>query len=402
MSQRRLERGKEPWFAVEARLPNSGLDPSRDCNHVTNEELHFMFGNREKHRGYVYTAAKSERLKERVQELYPAIWQCQSIPEGNFIPESFARALISEVCHLHPMNWAAYAADRWRGKKVEEAHGPVITYSCKCPFKPFLDVVVERLDREIEAARIEYEQFSVAHNEEFRCKVENRSSVQNALSEADKDKYQFEIHCLYELLDKSKQLLEKIQGMKHLYFRSGDEVLIAKFKAEVKRESDEVIGYSSRIRILEDQLNVTERALTVAMDEELRLNRLKSQHLSKFQELMAVKQKLLDRSNFPLFRAPGAAIEVLDFDPDHKSYVQNISISTCALCKIGFPNLDIVIAPCLCTYHPWCVVMQNWIQDTCANSNCKKEFPTVWKRSFGLLHIPGTLLLNLAKFNFKF
>ena len=104
MSRRRLERGREAWFASEAHLPNNGLDPTRDCNHVSNEELQFMFGSKEKNKGYVYTAAKIHRLRERVVELYPAIWQCHSPPEGNFIPESFARALISEVCHLHPMN----------------------------------------------------------------------------------------------------------------------------------------------------------------------------------------------------------------------------------------------------------------------------------------------------------
>ena len=247
---------------------------------------------------------------------------------------------------------------------------------------------MNRLDREIEEARSDYEQLSGAHLEEFR-KLESLSSIPSALTQTEKEKYQFEVHCLYELLDKSKQLLERIQGMKLLYLRSGDDALIAKFKADVNRESEEIHGYSSRIRVLEDHLKASEKALTLAMDEELRLNRLKTQRLSTFQDLTVVKEKMLDRSSFPLFRAPGSAIEIPEVKTDEPLNVQSISISTCALCKTGFPNLDIVIAPCQCQYHPWCVVMQNWIEDTCANNHCKTKFPTIWKRSFGLIDIPG-------------
>jgi hypothetical protein len=31
----------------------------------------------------------------------------------------------------------------------------------------------------------------------------------------------------------------------------------------------------------------------------------------------------------------------------------------CAVCEGPFPNKDVILAPYMCLYHPWCVVMQN-------------------------------------------
>lgn len=112
-----MERGKEPWFALEVSLPNWGLDPSRDCNHVQNYELVRMFGERQKKKGYNYLGAKSDRVKQRVEELYHAIYQCSKMPKNECISESLARAIVSEVCYGHPMNWAQYASERWRVKR---------------------------------------------------------------------------------------------------------------------------------------------------------------------------------------------------------------------------------------------------------------------------------------------
>ena len=45
------EIGIEEWFATIVKLPCTGLDPSRDCNHVSNEEITTMFGEKLKYKG---------------------------------------------------------------------------------------------------------------------------------------------------------------------------------------------------------------------------------------------------------------------------------------------------------------------------------------------------------------
>ena len=40
------EIGTEAWFATIVKLPCGGLDPSRDCNHVSDEEITTMFGEK--------------------------------------------------------------------------------------------------------------------------------------------------------------------------------------------------------------------------------------------------------------------------------------------------------------------------------------------------------------------
>jgi hypothetical protein len=46
----------------------------------------------------------------------------------------------------------------------------------------------------------------------------------------------------------------------------------------------------------------------------------------------------------------------------------------CVLCESPFPNMDVILAPCMCLYHPWCIIMQNWVSDSCAREDCKKMF----------------------------
>jgi hypothetical protein len=40
-------------------------------------------------------------------------------------------------------------------------------------------------------------------------------------------------------------------------------------------------------------------------------------------------------------------------------------------------------------YHPWCIVMQNWISDSCAKVDYKRRFGEAWQKSLGLFNIQG-------------
>jgi hypothetical protein len=61
-----------------------------------------------------------EKATTLAEELYMPIYQVDSLPE-QYIPESFARALVSEASHSMPMNWTRYAEGAWGRKKGDEA-----------------------------------------------------------------------------------------------------------------------------------------------------------------------------------------------------------------------------------------------------------------------------------------
>ena len=50
----------------------------------------------------------------------------------------------------------------------------------------------------------------------------------------------------------------------------------------------------------------------------------------------------------------------------------------CSLCGKCFPKLDVVMGSCGCLYHPWCILTQCWISQSCGNQSCKKEFTATW------------------------
>ena len=47
-----LMHGSEAWFAKVVGLPNWGLDPRMDVNHVSNKDLLVLFEDKVSHKGY--------------------------------------------------------------------------------------------------------------------------------------------------------------------------------------------------------------------------------------------------------------------------------------------------------------------------------------------------------------
>ena len=50
-----------------------------------------------------------------MEELWEAVFQCK-LPESGFMPESFTRAIISEVIYSTNIDWAKLAYAKWRAK----------------------------------------------------------------------------------------------------------------------------------------------------------------------------------------------------------------------------------------------------------------------------------------------
>ena len=121
-----LEVGCKDWFGEVVGLQNWGIDPLRDINHVKNEDLQQIFGDKVAMKGYSYLNCKSKKLMRRMEELYKPLFQQPKMPNGGYVPESFARAAVSEVLHFTSINWARLAAEKWR---IRDAPSEIIHYN---------------------------------------------------------------------------------------------------------------------------------------------------------------------------------------------------------------------------------------------------------------------------------
>jgi ribosomal protein RSM22 (predicted rRNA methylase) len=83
-------------------------------------------------------------------------------------------------------------------------------------------------------------------------------------------------------------------------------------------------------------------------------------------------------------------------DIDDETVESDFRWMPCAVCECPFPKKDVILAPCMCLYHPWCVVMQNWKSNSYARESCKKAFGEAWQRSHGLFQIQGNAKLLIC------
>ena len=108
-------------------LQNWGIDPMRDINHVKNQDLQQIFGDKVAMKGYSYLNCKSKKLMRRMEELYKPFFQQPEMPNGGYyVPESFARAAISEVLHFTSIKWARLVVEKWR---IRDAPSDIIHYN---------------------------------------------------------------------------------------------------------------------------------------------------------------------------------------------------------------------------------------------------------------------------------
>ena len=114
-SELELQPGLETWFAEVVGLPNWGINPLRDLSHVRNSDILEVFQRKVSHRGYQIRECKSAKVKSRMEEMWEPVFQCK--PRGTeYMPESFVRAVISEVLYSTNIDWAKLASAKWRAK----------------------------------------------------------------------------------------------------------------------------------------------------------------------------------------------------------------------------------------------------------------------------------------------
>ena len=77
-----------------------------------------------------------------------------------------------------------------------------------------------------------------------------------------------------------------------------------------------------------------------------------------------------------------------------------ICVKLCSLCSKMFPKMDVILASWGCAYHPWCIIIQAWISQSCANEDCLEDFTALWLESMGLINMKGKFIHLLLKINF--
>ena len=378
----------ERYFATTIGLPNYGLDPTRDCTHVRNEELRFRFGEKVTNKGYCYEKAKTLRVAERVRELYPPCFQTTLMPKGSPIPESFARAVVSEVCYHSQMNGALYAVGRNKNKAVEADEQPVV-YMAHDTRKTYSATILEKLDRELEGAEKAFDASSGAHRTVFEQLQMSKAKQLPIRAHADADGIQAKLVSAKDLLTTTAADLENLQGLSTMIEKGGVPAIIAWHRNEIEEKMRVIAEVENSIRGMVEKPEEARAQDMAALEEEEK--RLLEDKLDKFTSLDRLKvqsKRLVERFGLPATRTACRYMEDVDI---RKKTSQGRNIQDCAFCETGFPLYDVVLAPCFCVYHPWCAAMQTSLDSNCAATKCKKIFPAGWLKSFGFFKDEGMI-----------
>ena len=138
--------GNEAWFAEVVGLQKWGINPQKDVNHVYNKDLHLLFKDKVSYKGYSWERCKSEKVKRRLQQLYPSMFQVPTMPKDGYVCESFTRAIVSEVLYFTSINWARLGEEKWRAKSSQ---GEVILYKDSEDDLTYKSIVLEELKSEL-------------------------------------------------------------------------------------------------------------------------------------------------------------------------------------------------------------------------------------------------------------
>ena len=386
--------GSDGYFAREIGLPSAGLDPGRDCNHVSDEFLFHIFGAKEWHKGYNYRNSKSLRVRERCRELYLPIWQTTQMPKLSFVPESFARGVVSEVCFNFPMNWARYAEDRWNGQRPEPGQTPPILYEGPSRGNGYFEMIVKRYEGDLQASVVEHEAAVLAHGRAKELHNTLVASQRRPLTGSERDKASAELIRLKEVLESSNKQLEELKReLKSLIDEHGNSAVVTWHEEEIRNEEAGITAVKQLICRKEERLVVSGVDIAQHAEEEKKLEAEESATKLKADRLGRALKWLQENCPSPMISAPSSFAEGDARMQTSAEEIGVIKIGECALCGSGFPHLNIIVAPCSCGYHPWCAAVHCLLQDKCADPTCNKHILEAWRKSSGFFQIEGILQL---------
>ncbi|KAG0602471.1 hypothetical protein M758_10G016700 [Ceratodon purpureus] len=146
------------------------------------------------------------------------------------------------------------------------------------------------------------------------------------------------------------------------------------------KEERRIIKLKYKIKQKEIALVDTKGEIIESVKELDRLQTVMANLEGDMDRLKGVLTKMEEMVRLPICLRPSQHVqeEIACHDTDL------ITLNSCAFCNGKFPHMDIIVAPCKCMYHPWCVVMQTWVEDRCAKKECGAAFTENWKRSVGI------------------
>lgn len=198
------------------------------------------------------------------------------------------------------------------------------------------------------------------------------SSPKNPASGAEEERVKIRISRLREQLQVSEGNLNTIvESGQHVDERIKEEERIVNLKYRIKRKEIALIDTKGEIF---EAVHELQRLQSVIQDLQEKSDRLREKLL-----------KMAERLKIPFTMRASQHFE----DYQSARSTSQVTVKACALCNSNFRHMDIIVAPCKCTYHPWCVVMQSMLEDQCADKECKEKFTDNWMRSLGLDKTPG-------------
>jgi hypothetical protein len=390
-------KGSEFWFGSVVGLSTKRLNLGRDTSHIADWELVRMFGERKHNKGYCYDTARSKKVRLRTWELYMPLYQENMLPHDSYIRESFARAIVSEIYHNHHMNWARYVEDTWYRQKTTFDRGCLVQY-----YKPveegntYDSTMRRRLALEIEDDKNNLKNSVEEHahavdepnrHEDVRCggtseaEIEFRARIEREIlglwrslehgkcdlsfghkyldmNESSPPNPVMVSHYRHEIVDVELVINEAKEKLQKALVRL--DKLDEPYNAAKKRESNLKVVVQTKRCCLE-----TSRKSKLGLIRKLRIN-------GHIQFELCPSRFMYDS---------GGGVEKLQ-----------IQIDKCACCKTPFLLFDIVIAPYLCPYHPWCAAFQTSCFGMCATTECRRTLTKEWQRSMGHISFQSNLI----------
>jgi hypothetical protein len=205
-----------------------------------------MFRERKHNKGYCFAVARSKKVKWRAEEFYMPVYQEDRLPFDSYIHESFARAIVSKICHDHHMNWARYVDDTWnRRKRTFDRGCPTQYFKSLEVGNTYVAVLKERLTVKLEEEELDLKSTVEDHKRAVEEVNKLHEARTTGMTEADilfKAGIQKEILTLHQSLDHGKCNLE--YGKKYLeIYESGppNPIMVMHYQNEIA-DTEQIIS----------------------------------------------------------------------------------------------------------------------------------------------------------------
>ena len=124
-----------------------------------------------------------------MEELYKPLFQQPEMPKGGYVPESFARAAVSEALHFTSINWARLVAEKWR---IRNAPSEIIHYNKGEEKLTYQSMVLSSLEAGIQCMQDELRVLEEEEEDRAMKSVEELQRSTNADTRAHWNKKNFE------------------------------------------------------------------------------------------------------------------------------------------------------------------------------------------------------------------